>query len=422
MKYISSLYYIFLFLVIYTSSSEPIDLKGGQWLTLSIVNAIFIGIILIKGKKITLNNLVVNPFLKYFGIFFIVASISSLWAINQIESLVRLTDLFTILSTLLITTYFYISKEVNVKLILSLFSISLFLDLYATVSQYLAITGGGDFDFSEANNIRGFYGNKNITAAAIAFKIPLVIYLSLNLKSKLIKPVLFLLVTVAFFSIYLISARAVFVSLALSVIFLVILYIYSLYRKKRHVNYILAFVIPLLISLAFFNVIEGNPEESLAIDNRIDSIINNESDQSTAQRLRFYTSAFNHFLSNPIIGCGIGNWKILSIKYESENLYSYVVPYFTHNDILEIFAETGLIGGIPFLLFLFYIFKINYKNLKLWIENDRNKNLILLTIPLIIYFVDLNLNFPLDRPSMQIYLLLYILIIQKLNLEANEKN
>ena len=422
MKYISSLYYIFLFLVIYTSSSEPIDLKGGQWLTLSIVNAIFIGIILIKGKKITIHNLVVNPFLKYFGIFFIVASISTLWAINQIESLVRLTDLFTILCTLLITTYFYINKEVNVKLILSLFAISLFLDLYASMSQYLAITGGGDFDFSEANNIRGFYGNKNITAAAIAFKIPLVLYLSLNLKSKLIKPVLFLLVTVAFFSIYLISARAVFVSLTLSVIFLVILYIYSLYRKKRHVNYILAFVIPLLISVAFFNVIEGNPEESLAIDNRIDSIINNESDQSTAQRLRFYTSAFNQILSNPIIGCGIGNWKILSIKYESENLYSYVVPYFTHNDILEIFAETGLIGGIPFLLFLFYIFKINYKNLKLWIEDDRNKNLILLTIPLIIYFVDLNLNFPLDRPSMQIYLLLYILIIQKLNLEANEKN
>lgn len=422
MKYLSSLYYIFLFVAIYSASSEPIDLKGGQWLTLSIVNAIFIGVILIKGKKIAINNLVANPFLKYFGIFFIVASVSTLWAINQIESLVRLTDLFTILSTLLITTYFYINKEVNVKLILSLFSISLFLDLYASLSQYLGIIGEGNFDFSKANNIRGFYGNKNITSAAIAFKIPLVLYLSLNLKSKLIKSLLLLIIVAAFYSIYLISARAVFVSLTLSVIFLVILYIYSLFRQKTYFNYLLVFIIPLLISLIAFNFIEGNPEESLAIDNRIDSIINNESDQSTAQRLRFYKSAFSYFVSNPIIGCGIGNWKILSIKFESENLYSYVVPYFTHNDILEIFAETGLIGGIPFLLFLFYLFKINYKNLRLWIEEDGNKNLILLTIPLIIYFVDLNLNFPLDRPSMNIYLLLYILIIQKINSEANETN
>ena len=37
---------------------------------------------------------------------------------------------------------------------------------------------------------------------------------------------------------------------------------------------------------------------------------------------------------------------------------------------------------------------------------------LLIILPLIVYFIDMNLNFPLDRPSMQVFLITYIIILQ----------
>ena len=80
------------------------------------------------------------------------------------------------------------------------------------------------------------------------------------------------------------------------------------------------------------------------LDNRVTSIINNQDDRSASERIRFYSGAIKYISSNPILGCGIGNWRIMSIKYDAENMFSYIVPYFAHNDFIEIFAETGILG------------------------------------------------------------------------------
>ena len=51
----------------------------------------------------------------------------------------------------------------------------------------------------------------------------------------------------------------------------------------------------------------------------------------------------------------IGNWKIISIKYDSENIQNYIIPYNAHNDFLEAFAETGIFGFIfGKRIFIFY--------------------------------------------------------------------
>tara|TARA_B100000886_G_C20153390_1_gene378965 strand:- start:199 stop:585 length:387 start_codon:yes stop_codon:yes gene_type:complete len=126
-------------------------------------------------------------------------------------------------------------------------------------------------------------------------------------------------------------------------------------------------------------------------------------------------------MKNPILGAGIGNWKILSIKYDAENIQNYIIPYNAHNDILEATAETGIIGGLSFLLFyiviLYYLFQILITNL---VSNDKYTYSLLLFIPFISYFIDLNLNFPSSRPANQFFLLMYICIIICFKIELNE--
>ena len=93
-------------------------------------------------------------------------------------------------------------------------------------------------------------------------------------------------------------------------------------------------------------------------------------------------------------------------------MYSYVVPYFAHNDFLEILVETGIFGFISFVLFYFFIFKRNYNQLILWIKNQADYTSIFLMCFLIIFILDSNINFPMDRPAQYISVFFYLAILE----------
>jgi O-antigen ligase len=338
------------------------------------------------------------------------ASLSTLVALNKIESLVRLTDFFTILMTLAIGTFILNKKYIKVNFLITLFTLSLILDVLSCLNLYRILSVNLDYNYNLSNELRGFYGNKNITAAAVAFKIPFALQLFFNKKKFYIKALLLTLISLAFFVIFLLTARAVFVSITLCGLFLTI-FIAIGYFLHKNFHYLkpLAYIGPLILALSIFNLVEGN-DESLNIQNRVDLIT--EGDESISQRTRFYVHAIEQFSLTPFLGVGVGNWKIESIKFDAENIYSYVVPYFAHNDFLEILAETGIIGFIPYFLFIFYIFKITYHNFKDYLHDGKHFQYLLMTLPLIVYFIDMNLNFPLDRPSMQVFLITYIIILQ----------
>lgn len=274
-----------------------------------------------------------------------------------------------------------------------------------------------DFGLSDANEIRGFYGNKNITAAMIAFKIPLAIVLLEKLKSIFSKTLTYILMILSFLALLLLSARAVFLSIFISLLFLLSI---SLIQKdpgkktfKEYFRNFNPYLFPLILSIILFLPLSGN-EESVSLNARINTVVENQNDESINQRLRFYSHTLQQIKATPILGCGIGNWRIMSIKYDSVNMYSYVVPFVAHNDFLEIFAETGIIGFIPFTIFIFLVFRLTFTNIKLWLKGLIGFNNVYLFLPFIVYFIDVNLNFPLSRPSQQIFLLVYILILIKI--------
>ena len=82
-------------------------------------------------------------------------------------------------------------------------------------------------------------------------------------------------------------------------------------------------------------------QNSANINNRISTI--SADDKSVSLRLGYYKQAFNHFIKNPFIGVGLGNWKLKSIDYDNKTMTGYIVQYHAHNDFLQFLAELGII-------------------------------------------------------------------------------
>ena len=113
------------------------------------------------------------------------------------------------------------------------------------------------------------------------------------------------------------------------------------------------------MSIFSYNVINEKNAYSILTE-RFSNVTNPIVDESVNERLNFYTTAIQSIGDNPLLGIGIGNWKIKSIDLSKEIIISYRVPYFVHNDFLQYLAEIGIIGGLCFMFYIFYPIFISF--------------------------------------------------------------
>ena len=116
-----------------------------------------------------------------------------------------------------------------------------------------------------------------------------------------------------------------------------------------------------LLIVSFFGFIALNP----TYNQRFRSITNTTTDISNADRIWSWKSTKNMITDNPILGVGFDQFRPVYIaKYkfpqEGQNLVH------THNNFLQILAETGIVGlvGLIYMLgyFLWRSFKDYFKN------------------------------------------------------------
>jgi O-antigen ligase len=81
-------------------------------------------------------------------------------------------------------------------------------------------------------------------------------------------------------------------------------------------------------------------------------------DVSTLDRLEYYRTGIDSFFTNPVWGVGLGNFYAYSL------LYQVTSRTYAHNLIIEVFSETGLIGGILFFFPLVYTLSMGAKIVK----------------------------------------------------------
>ena len=421
MKYFFKVLIVLYIIVGTVPNLESLDKVVTQWLYLNLVNSIGLFFLILKGYS--LKEYFFNKTSVLFFCLFFWSITTVFFAINPIESIVVLSQLFAIIVAFVIIMVCVTETNDAFKFIANALSIFLIIEL---IRIYLPFKD--DIDpgllFSRSNLFLGFAANVNITAFSVLYKVPFLLYsLSQIKKLKIIfYPLAFLIFSLIFFSVGTLNATrgAIITYSLLSPILLIIGFV--VYFKRKDSKLLLLstlYSLSLLFTFQLNSYLSNKFEKTeYTIGNRLsafNALIDNQEvkDQSTTQRINFYSQALHSIKEKPIFGVGLGNWKIASIDYDKENIIGYQVPYHVHNDYLEIGAEIGLIGLGIYLAILFFGFNGIILNFTKDIFTKRKLNanyFIYITISLFIFIfiIDSNINFPFHRPILLINLIILL--------------
>lgn len=379
-----------------------------HWITLTLAAGLGLILTLVyKNKQKFVKDYFFYPVYFYFS-FVIIAVFSSFFAINQVESLIAISRIIVILVHIYLFYSLEVYKLLNIKTVALAASSLLLIEIILSINPLYKILPITKYDIAFATEfLLGIEGNKNITSASIITKIPFAIMLFDNSKNKIIKCLAILTIFLGVLNVLFLSARASYLSLFL---ILIILISYNYFKQMKLFNldffrnYKYLILIPFLSYWIYSNSL---PEDSkISVDKRYSSIVSYENDNSINDRLRYYSQAIDYAIKNPLMGAGIGNWKIISIKLDGANITSYVVPNVLHNDFLEILGETNFVGMLSYILFFISMLYILFKRL-----SKTNHLPLYVILSLLAFLVDSSFNFPLYRASMQVNLLIIVIFV-----------
>jgi len=328
---------------------------------------------------------------------FIVWGLSSyFYALNQNEVIIR-SMTFVNFYVSFLTLYTFITFNKFKPITIAIFiSLVVGCQLLLSYNALYDITRVRPYDFSFNNFLVGVFPNRNITSAMYLFQLPFVLYVFVSSKFKSLKLFSAILSFLLLNMVFLMGSRTAYVILTAVCLAFFICFIVLKNNELR--SYFKIYFIVLIAALLFSTFSLGTKNDAF-IANRVSTI--DFTEESTNTRLRYYRHGSNQLFNNPLIGVGLGNWKIVSVEKEKDKIISYIVPYTMHNDFLEVASELGVIGLIIFILIFYYALK-NSWNLFSRIKSDP----IVLVGPtmLMIYIIDSNLNFPFTRASQLFYL------------------
>lgn len=419
--------YLLLLLYILTGSISnfgAIDILAPQWIYLGSLNMLTCLYFLVYSKNDVAKSLsvfITTTFFVIYIFYFIWNALSYFYAVNPTETIINLPRVGNTFFAIFFCFLLLYNLPKKFYFISRLFVFFLTAELLAYYNDFNNVFPKEGL---RVILIKGFAGNKNITAASIAFKLPFVMYLLYTSKKILFKLFHLVLFTFGLLSVSLIEARAAILStLIVSVLFLSYqIYLLIIKRKTPKQSFfdisltLLPYLIALLINFSLTTTAKKG-----TITDTVGRIAFTE--ESSNGRFQYWGDAWDYFKKNPVLGSGLGNWKIASIGEGKEHINGYTVPYHAHNDFIHVFTETGLLGGLAYLgLFLC----LTYYLLNLLYVKFRRKGFLelqyfILILPLIIYVLDAALNFPVARPLMQSSLAIFSALVVTLYLDEKAK-
>ena len=399
--------YVLLSLYIITGTLPnftAIDILAPQWIYLGAINILSAFYFLIYRRDqfaLGIKPLSSSYFFSIYCFYLFWNGLSYFYAINNVETLINLPRIFNTFSAIVfsfILIYNIPNKFVFISRLLLAF---LTLELLAYYNDFIEQYNQPNFSVI---NLKGFAGNKNITAASIAFKVPFVLYILYSANTKILRAYSFLLLVPSILALSVIEARSAILSSLIVFILFVLFLVYQIISKSVQLKKGLVglFLIILPYFLAYgLNIAIATKTKGSNLTETVGKIAFTE--KSSNGRFQYWGDALDYVVSNPIFASGLGNWKIASISSGKEHIRGYTVPYHAHNDFVHVFAETGIPGGLAYVsifgLLTLYLFIMLY-------NKYREKSVLelqyfFLLLPLIVYGIDAGLNFPVARPLMQ---------------------
>lgn len=390
--------YFFLILilsVVFIPSFGALDKANTQWVFLGIIPASFFYGSFKFFKSSTLY---------VYGFFILQALISILYSSNFSVSIVDFSRHFILFSSIIIFLSLLQSKSFSFYNICLIISCFLIYEVVVSLFPLFSFIFKNGFNFSiidsiDVDSLKGVTGNRNITTASIVIKIPFLFYLVGN--SNFYKRLFFSFFSVLpIISLFLINSRAALLSfIFIAFVFLILILMY----KKRKLISSLLLSIPIILSFLIVKFII--PDNNSDTVERLSSIT--FSNESSSQRFFLWENAIDFISKNPLIGSGIGTWKVESSFYWGIYGNNYLVPFHAHNDFLEFSTELGILGGLTYLLLFFLML---FRSSFLFFKTKSSKFLVIF-LSSVALFVDSFLNFPFERPIIQVMFCLLLALI-----------
>ena len=411
-RFVNLILIILLYSVLFFPSLMSIDKVAEHFFALAVLNIFYLigSLFLLNKNEFSFKKILEVKEFFVFILLLIWAAISLIYSYNLPESIIELSEITSFVVSIILLYFLIKNTNYSVKLLFWISLFTLFFEQIFLWKDYLSLTNNTFFSDYNVSNLKGLFMNKNIASASIIIKIPFAIYLAYYTKNYILKALILFTAISAVVLVILGSARAFLIAL-LAVLFFFILFIIL---ERRAIKYSLIGSSVLLLGILFGNTLSQT--SGRAINKRLETIQNIDNDQSAAQRIRYYKHGITHILNNPIIGVGIGNWKLKSVEYDAKNINNYIIPYNMHNDFLELGAELGIFG---MLLYISVFILVAYKLLDSFFRNKKLDNRILsftLITSFLIYFIDANFNFPLTRTESQVnFIFLFVIYLLKTN-------
>ena len=345
---------------------------------------------------------------------------------------VSLQEFIILLSYILI--FFLITNNLNKKadfnsFIHLFFIISLLVSIY-TIIQYYGI----DPYLSDLQYLTSTIGQKNWISNYLAMIFPVAFSYFLLEQTKKNRILYFFLLSIIYVTLMICQSRGIWISISLTLIFGIYIIIkfklYEIFKKNKKCLFLL--LVTFLVITIIYSVDNPLNKSAITVPQRAISTFD-EQDPSINTRLLMWKTTFEIIKEKPLLGSGIGTFKMNYLDYQAEFLKDnpYYVKYSgkageAHNEYLQIWAELGIIGLGIFIgiILMFYNLIINYLKK---VDNNKDKIIVFgLVLGITCFLIHCLFTFPLHVPALGItfFALLGLTVIytRKINLPKTDSD
>ena len=411
------------FTTVLTPRLGAFDSAGTKFLALAILNLVAFFFLLLRKEQRPPNKIFSAFFSNrigfLYGLFLVVNLLSFLKAVNLAESLLAFTKLFTVLTAAMIIAAIlrannkYVTPlAIGMSLLLLADAANVFSQMWQLVEKH---PNFADLFSTLQNEIKHGYSNKNILSSALFVKLPFALWLW-TFKKGLAKILGLFAAFAGIMALFPLSSRAFYIGLALLTVFYLLFIIIRIFidrhrGKMAMVSVIIIALIPLFIYVGWLVLSHYLPSvKTFNLKDNITARLSTiKNDEAIGLRTASWRRSLKLIKEEPLLGVGAGNWKISILKYENQTAPDYTYYYYNHNDFIQTTAETGIIGGLLFLLlfigvgwaFLIALFKGAA-------SGASYEYLFIPAFGMLCYSVDAFFNFPFDRPEIQSLFAIFI--------------
>jgi len=363
--------------------------------------------------------------------FYLFISVMSISTLRSEIKIISIKDFIIFLSYFLI--FFIIINNIENKGQFSYFIkisiIASFIVSIYTIIQYY----GFDPYLKDLHSLTSTIGQKNWISNYLALIFPIVFSYFLLEKTKKNKIIYYLLLSILYINLMICQSRGIWISIIFT-IFIGIYFIcrfkfFKIFQKNR--KKLILLILTFLIITIIYSTDNPLNKSIITVPERAISTFD-EKDPSINTRLLIWKTTFEMIKDAPVLGLGIGTFKMNYLDYQAEFLSENLryIKYSgnareAHNEYLQMWAELGVIGlGLFLLIFCFF-----YQRVFIFFKNNKNikdKTIILgLVMGITCFLIHCLFTFPFHVPALGatffILLGLTILYIDKFSLGNTSK-